>query len=253
MISKRKRNILKIRSSLNVFVFAGKTANLYEIPPNDYKQLLHENIAKTYKKSTKRRENAINMEAKHIAKNIKLDDCIESLAQTPAFVTLKDHKGNLRTSHPCWLINPSKSELGRVSKVILENENKNLVKSLNVNQWRNTDSVINWLNTIENKSQCFFKQLDIIEFYPSISENILDTAINFAKQHTDIFDENLRIIKHCRQFSLYKNHKPWKKKGTDSCFDVTVRSYNGVEICELVGIYLLSSLANIIDKNNSGL
>ena len=32
-------------------------------------------------------EHAINMEAKHIAKNIKLDDRIENLAKTPAFIT----------------------------------------------------------------------------------------------------------------------------------------------------------------------
>ena len=139
----KMKHILKIKSSLNMFVFADKTTNLYEIPPNDYKCLLHENITKTYKKSTKRLENAINMEAKHIAENIKLDDRIESLAHTPAFITLKDHKENFRISHPCRLINPSKSELGKVSKVILENMNKNLVKSLKVNQWRNTDSAIN--------------------------------------------------------------------------------------------------------------
>ena len=30
-------------------------------------------------------------------------------------------------------------------------------------------------------------------------------------------------------------------------------SYNGAEVCELVGIYVISLLANIIDKNNSGL
>ena len=30
-------------------------------------------------------------------------------------------------------------------------------------------------------------------------------------------------------------------------------SYDGAEVCELVGIYLLSLLANIIDKNNSDL
>ena len=131
--------------------------------------------------------------------------------------------------------------------------NKNLVKSLKVNQWRSTDSVINWFNAIENKSQCFFIQLDIVEFYPSISENILDNAINFAKQYTDISDENLRIIKHCRKSLLYNNYEPWKKKDTDSCFDVTMGSYDGAEVCELVGIYLLSLLANIIDKNNSGL
>ena len=43
-----------------------------------------------------------------------------------------------------------------------------------------------------------------------------------------------------------------KKKDTDSCSDVTMGSYDGVEVCKLVGIYLLCLLVNI-DKNNSGL
>ena len=112
---------------------------------------------------------------------------------------------------------------------------------------------IKTFNAIENKSQCFFIQLDIVEFYPSIPENILDTAVNFVKQYTDISDENLRIIKHCRKSLLYNNHEPWKKKDTDSCFDVTMGSYDGAEVFEQVGTYVLSLLANIIDKNDSGL
>ena len=76
---KNKHDVSKIKSSPNMFVFVEKTTNLYELPPNDYKQLLHENTTKVYKKSTKRLENAINMEAKHITENIKLDDRIESL------------------------------------------------------------------------------------------------------------------------------------------------------------------------------
>lgn len=48
------------------------------------------------------------MEAKHIGKNIKLDVRIENLAKTPAFMTLKDHIENFRSSHLCRLINPSK-------------------------------------------------------------------------------------------------------------------------------------------------
>ena len=44
-----------------------------------------------------------------------------------------------------------------------------------------------------------------------------------------------------------------EKKDTDSCFDVTMGRYEGVKICELVEIYLTSLVANIIDKNNSGL
>ena len=41
------------------------------------------------------------MEAKYIAKSIKLDDRIESLAKSPAFITLKDHRENFRSNHPC--------------------------------------------------------------------------------------------------------------------------------------------------------
>ena len=120
---KMKHDILKIKSSPNVFVFVDKTMNLYEIPPNDYKRLLYEDITKSCKESTKRLENAINMEAKHIAKNMNLNDLIESLPQISASITLKNFKENFRTSHPCYLIDPSKSELGKVSKVRLENVN----------------------------------------------------------------------------------------------------------------------------------
>ena len=70
-------------------------------------------------------------------------------------------------------------------------------------------------------------------------------------KHRHIY-ENLGIIKHCRKSLLYNNHEPWKKKDTESCSDVTMVSYDGAEICELVGIYLLSLLANIIDIINSG-
>ena len=215
--TKMKNDISKIKSSPNIFVPADKTTNMYEIPPDNYKKLLYENITKTCKKSTSRLENSINMEAKYIAKKIKLDHRIECLAKTPAFITLKDHKENFRTSHPCRLINPSKSELGKISKTILEQVNKSLVDSLKVNQWKNTDSVINWFNALENKPQCVLIQLDITEFYPSITEQILDDAINFAKQHANITDENLRIIKHCRKSLLFNNNKSWKKRNTDSC------------------------------------
>ena len=57
-------------------------------------------ISPKHKKSTNRLGHAINMEAKHIAKNIKLDDRIETLAKATAFINLKDHKENFRSSHP---------------------------------------------------------------------------------------------------------------------------------------------------------
>ena len=44
-----------------------------------------------------------------------------------------------------------------------------------------------------------------MEFYPSITETILDNAISFALQHTSIAEEDLRIIKHCRKALLYND------------------------------------------------
>ena len=48
-------------------------------------------------------------------------------------------------------------------------------------------------------------------------------------------------------------NEAWKKKSTDSCFDVTMGSYDGAEICELVGISILKSLEDKIDKQDIGL
>ena len=49
-------------------------------------------------------------------KKLELSDRIEHLARNPSFITLNDHEEKL----PCRLINPSKRELGKVSKQKLE-------------------------------------------------------------------------------------------------------------------------------------
>ena len=49
---------------------------------------------------------------------------------------------------------------------------------------------------------------------------ILDKALSFAKQHVEISDKDLRIIKHCRKSVLYHKNETWKKKNSDNCFDV---------------------------------
>ena len=117
------------------------------------------------------------------------------MGKAPDYITLKAHKNNFRSDHPCRLINPCKSEIGKISKSIIENINKNLLKLLQVNQWRNWESVIKSFYSIENKSQCKFIQLDITEFYPSTSEKILDNAILIVQQYINIPEKDLRIKK----------------------------------------------------------
>ena len=45
----------------------------------------------------------------------------------------------------------------------------------------------------------------------------------------------------------------WIKKGTSGTFDLTMGSYSGVEMCILVGIYILHELADRIKKEDTGL
>ena len=75
----------------------------------------------------------------------------------------------------------------------MENINKTLIEKLNVNQWKNTEKVIHWFKSIEQKSRCFFIQFYVIEFYPSITEKFLEEVIVFANQHTEMAEKDLRI------------------------------------------------------------
>ena len=49
----------------------------------------------------------------------------------------------------------------------------------------------------------------------------------------------METILHARKSLLYDNkNKPWVKKNTNDAFDVPMGAYDGVEICELVGLYI---------------
>ena len=112
--------------------------------------------------------------------------------------------------------------------------------------------MIDWFKNIENKAHCRFIKFDICEFYPSITETLLDKAIEFARMSTNIPDTELNIIKHSRKSLLFSNSEAWTKKEGD-LFDVTMGSFDGAEICELVGLYLLDKLSHLTGKDNIGL
>ena len=84
-----KSGILDIKSLTTVPIFADKSSNFYKATPQDYNQLLKDNITKSYKKQTDRLEKAVNMEAKNTPKKIQLNDWIEYLAKTPFFCHLE--------------------------------------------------------------------------------------------------------------------------------------------------------------------
>ena len=51
----------------------------------------------------------------------------------------------------------------------------------------------------------------------------------------------MEIVMHCRQSLLFTKEGTWVKK-SGGMFDVTMGSYDGAEVCELVGIYLLNQV-----------
>ena len=104
-----------INSSPNLFVPADKTTNLYKVEVKNYEKLLQDSITNKYRKSNGNIVRQINLEAKQLAKNLKLDNRIEQLPEKPAFITLKDHKPNFATNPKCRLINPTKSNLGKLA------------------------------------------------------------------------------------------------------------------------------------------
>ena len=80
---------------------------------------------------------------------------------------------------------------------------------LQFNQWKNSETVINWFKEIENKSNYLFVKFDIAEFYPSFSETISQTAIRFAEGHVEITDDAKRIIYHYRKSFIFYMNEPW--------------------------------------------
>ena len=88
-----------------------------------------------------------------------------------------------------------------------------------------------------------------MDFYPSISKV---TYKNYAKSITPIEEEVITTVFYARKSLLFDKTSVWVKKD-NSDLDMTMGSYDGAEVCELVGLYLLNLLTNEFGKNNIGL
>ena len=82
-----------------------------------------------------------------------------------------------------------------------------------------------------------FIQIDVVNFYPSITEELLTDAIQWARGFVDISDQQEKAILKSKKSILYNDGSPWSKKGNN--FDVTQGIYYGAECAELVGLFIL--------------
>ena len=249
-----RETVEKIKNNPNLIIPADKTDNFYEVSVEKYEELVRNNVVKTYKKAPRDLVDQTNQEGAKIANKLELADRIEVMKEGPAFITLKDHKTTFRRKYDARLINPSKTHMGVISKKILDGINHSIVESSKVNQWKSTQEVLHWFKNLENKKKLTFLKLDVKAMYPSISEELVEKALEFAKEYTKITEEDVQIIKHSRKTFLYSNDQVWIKKDTSNpLFDVPMGGTDCAELCELVGTYILNQLSMVVSKAHIGL
>ena len=81
------------------------------------------------------------------------------MAKQQCFVTIKDHKPDFRTNPKYRLLNPTKSELGKLSKHILQSINTELRNKIQVNQWQTQVKSLNGLKTFPTKKNAHLQSL----------------------------------------------------------------------------------------------
>ena len=93
---------------------------------------------------------------------------------------------------------------------------------------------------------------DIKDLYSSVlKELFLTDALTLAETVINL-DDHDKIIYHSLKSLLFSQEQTWMKKRSD-LFDVSMGAYNGVEMCELIGILLLNLLGRQYDTKNIGL
>lgn len=239
---KLSKDVKEIKEEKNIFVKADKMTNYYKTEAKDYVTLVDKNVTKTYKKTNPKVPDMITLKDEKIAEKLELDDRVEVSALTDSFIILKDHKPDFINNPTCRLVNPSKSEIGIIGKNILDCINKEIIQATKVNLWKSTNNTIEWFKAIPEKDKHAFITFDVCNFYPSISEDLLLNALDYASRFTTITQQDRHIIIHTKKSLLYHQNSPWTKNTNDT-FHVTMGSYDGAETCELIGAYMLSLIA----------
>ena len=96
-----------------------------------------------------------------------------------------------------------------------------------MNQWQDSDAVINWFKNIKNKSTTF---------YPLISKDLLLKAIDYAKRFVSINNDEIKTIMHSRKSLLFSGTDVWIKKDGVKDFDLTMGSFDREETFKVVGV-----------------
>ena len=80
---------------------------------------------------------SINYQAKKIVQKLLLDDEAEKMLENEAFITIKDQIKGFPHQVSCRLLKPSKTNIGKISKVLLDKINSAILSNTRINQSKN--------------------------------------------------------------------------------------------------------------------
>ena len=123
-----------LRKSGKTLTPADKTIIFYRLNKDQYNKLETDTITAIYKMGNEKTKVIVDKCGTKFAKKAGVLDRIHVNGTNICFISLKDHKDNFENNQKTSLINPTKNETGRISKVFLDKINMALQEKLKVNQ-----------------------------------------------------------------------------------------------------------------------
>ena len=82
----------------------------------------------------------------------------------------------------------------RIAKKILEKVNTAVRTKSGLKQWTSTGDAVKWFKNIERKTSKKFIVCDVVNFYPTIKEELLRNSLIWAHQYIEISDEEISSV-----------------------------------------------------------
>ena len=80
---------------------------------------------------------------------------------------------------------------------------KMICRKSQIQQWINTWTGISWFKNISSKSRSKFIKIDIVYFYPSITDDLLSKSLEYARTIKAIDEKVVKVIMHSRRPLLF--------------------------------------------------
>ena len=108
-------------------------------------------LQKHVKNTTTHKIDKLILNSKKIADTLSVSNRVDRLERNEVYLTIKDHKQNFQTNPSFRPIRPTKINIGKICKTMLDQINRKIMSTIHVNQLNNSSSIIKWFKTYKVK------------------------------------------------------------------------------------------------------